>query len=188
MPKPVNVKILQVRLRVAERLLTQDPRHRQRPGCPIPTPRSAPAARVLLKPEPSAAAKDAAKEAAGEEANSDESLETFVALAVENADAPVAILDVSGTPPGFVIYYANAPCRRPRSSAARNSSASRWPRSRRGRPEFIDMVVGYIDQGSIVSHAPLWSHTRQTVPVHLSFYPIRTETGDVAQYLVVHHF
>ena len=51
-----------------------------------------------------------------------------------------------------------------------------------------DMVLGFIDQASIMSYAPLWSRTRQTVPVHLSFYPVRNGDSPITQYLVIHHF
>ncbi len=50
------------------------------------------------------------------------------------------------------------------------------------------MVVGFIDQGSSISYAPLFSRTRQSVPVHLSFYPIRGGDGPITHYLVIHHF
>ena len=50
------------------------------------------------------------------------------------------------------------------------------------------MVLSFIERGSVVSYVPLWSQTRQTVPVHLSFYPIRGEGDKVDHYLVIHHF
>jgi hypothetical protein len=55
-------------------------------------------------------------------------------------------------------------------------------------PEFLAMVLSYINRGAILSHVPLWSKTRQQVPVHLSFYPIHADDGSVQQYLVIHHF
>ena len=52
-------------------------------------------------------------------------------------------------------------------------------------PEFLAMVLGFIERGAIVSYVPLWSETRQAVPVHLSFYPIHGE-GDVVESLSRH--
>jgi len=51
------------------------------------------------------------------------------------------------------------------------------------------MVLSFVERGAIVSYVPLWSQTRQAVPVHLSFYPIRGAEGEaVNHYLVIHHF
>ena len=55
-------------------------------------------------------------------------------------------------------------------------------------PEFLKMTLGYVHRGAILSHVPLWSRTRQAVPVHLSFYPIRAEDDTAKLYLVIHHF
>ena len=55
-------------------------------------------------------------------------------------------------------------------------------------PEFLTMFLSYINRGALLSHVPLWSTTRQQVPVHLSFYPIHLNDGTVTQYLVIHHF
>ncbi len=55
-------------------------------------------------------------------------------------------------------------------------------------PEFLTMVLSFIERGAIVSYVPLWSQTRQAVPVHLSFYPIRGESDKINHYLVIHHF
>jgi hypothetical protein len=50
------------------------------------------------------------------------------------------------------------------------------------------MVLTYVDRGTILSHVPLWSRTHQSLPVHLSFYPIRAEDDTTRHYLVIHHF
>jgi len=55
-------------------------------------------------------------------------------------------------------------------------------------PEFLKMVLGSIRRESSLSHVPLWSKTRQSVPVHLSFFPVRAADDSVRNYLVIHHF
>src|SRR5271156_1363610 len=85
MPKPVNVKVLQVRLRVAERLLLQAPtqaRSRGAPGSgPIPAV-TAPAMHADQDEIP------AAQNGASPE-------ESLIGAAVEQADAPIALIDVT---------------------------------------------------------------------------------------------
>jgi CheY-like chemotaxis protein len=178
MPKPVNVKILHVRLRVAQRLLSQArsgtasaslrltanvaPVAPPKVEAPAPTP-PAPAEPALPEPHP-------------------------VALAIECADAPIAILDVAGAHPSFNVVYANASLAQTTSSTPEELIGQSLAEIEAWTPEFVNMLLGFIDQGSIVSYAPLWSRTRQSVPVHLSFYPIRTDEGPITQYLVIHHF
>jgi CheY-like chemotaxis protein len=165
MPKPVNVKILHVRLRVAEKLLS----HAKSGTASGRTTIAAPAA-----PAP-------AKE--GEPTTG-----SLVATAIELADAPIAILDVGGAHPTFNITYANAALSQTTSFAPEELIGQSLAEIEAWTPEFINMVVGFVDQGSIVSYAPLWSRTRQAVPVHLSFYPVRDGTAPITQYLVIHHF
>jgi hypothetical protein len=172
MPKPVNVKILQVRLRVAERMLSHGSpaSGRVTMGLP-PAPVSAP------KPPEPAPVSDGTNE-----------LALQIAAGIEHAEAPIAFLDVGGPEPTFGISYANtamcAMTQADRGALEGKSLATieAWT------PEFITMVSDFIERGSIVSYVPLWSHTRQDVPVHLSFYPIRGEGDEVGSYLVIHHF
>ncbi len=103
---------------------------------------------------------------------------------IELADVPIAVVDVSGDIPSFLIVYANsamASFSQGQIEGLSLSDLEAWT------PEFLKMTMGYIHRGSILSHVPLWSNTRQAVPVHLSFYPIHGgET--VTHYLVIHHF
>jgi CheY-like chemotaxis protein len=164
MPKPVNVKILQVRLRVAERLLA----HAQSGGG---APSVTGSGRVILNPD------------AGSNRR-----QNLIAAAIENADAPISIVEVGGGEPSFQIAYANAAM----SSTTQYSQDQLTGKSladlEAWTPEFLAMALSFIERGDIVSYVPLWSHTRQAVPVHLSFYPIRTENDQINQYLVIHHF
>jgi CheY-like chemotaxis protein len=169
MPKPVNVKILQVRLRVAERLLYQ-----ARSGTASTSLRMA-----------AAAAKSAGDTSSVSLASEENKL---VAAAIESADAPIAILDVAGAHPTFNIVYANTSLAQTTSSAPGDLVGQSLAEIEAWTPEFVDMVLGFIDQASIMSYAPLWSRTRQTVPVHLSFYPVRNGDSPITQYLVIHHF
>ncbi len=100
MPKPVNVKILHVRLRVAERLLSH-----ARPTA-SGTVRPPTASLPVAKPEgnvPDAAPKSATRAPEVDPAAS------LVASSVEYADAPIAILDVAG--PSAHLRYRLRQCR-----------------------------------------------------------------------------
>jgi PAS domain-containing protein len=171
MPKPVNVKILQVRLRVAERLLA----HAQSGGGP---PSATSSGRILVNPNliPVTEAKEV------------DPRQGLIASSIEYADAPITILEVSGDQPSFNIVYANSAM----SSTTQYSQAELEGKSlaelEAWTPEFLAMVLSFIQRGAIVSYVPLWSATRQAVPVHLSFYPIRGENDQVSHYLVIHHF
>ena len=169
MPKPVNVKILQVRLRVAERLLSQA--------------RSGTGSTTLRLPMASVAAPKPTADAAPPN-----EITNLVASAIEFADAPIAILDVAGAHPSFNMIYANTALAQTTSSTPEELVGQSLAEIEAWTPEFISMLVGFIDQGSIMSYAPLWSRTRQTVPVHLSFYPVRDGDAPITQYLVIHHF
>ena len=170
MPKPVNVKILQVRLRVAERLLA----HAHTGG-------TATASGRIPAPAAEAAAPDPAKEEA-------DAFNAMIASSIEYADAPITILDVSGPNPSFQITYSNAAM----SSTTQYSQAELMGKSlaelEAWTEEFLTMVLSFISRGSVVSYVPLWSQTRQAVPVHLSFYPIRSANEQIDHYLVIHHF
>ena len=164
MPKPVNVKILQVRLRVAERLLAH-----ARSGGGITG-----SGRVVL-------ASDATKTAA-------DPRQSLIADAIEHADAPVAILEVGGPAPSFKIVYANDAMSSTTQFAQAELTGKSLAELEAWTPEFLAMILSFIELGTVVSFVPLWSHTRQTVPVHLSFYPIRVEGDQINHYLVIHHF
>ena len=175
MPKPVNVKILHVRLRVAERLLAQG--------------RSATSSSALPKPKPDDAAPESAdKPKDAPDVTAADPITSLVASSIEYADAPIAVLDVAGPQPTFNIVYSNASLSQTTSLKAEELVGQSLAEIEAWTPEFTSMVVGYIDQGASISHAPLWSRTRQSVPVHLSFYPIRGGDGPVTHYLVIHHF
>jgi CheY-like chemotaxis protein len=164
MPKPVNVKILQIRLRVAERLLA----HAQSGGGTTSS------GRVILNPD-----------AGGADGNARQNL---IAAAIENADAPIAILEVGGAEPSFQIAFANAAMSSTTQYTQEELAGKSLADLEAWTPEFLAMVLSFIERGAIVSFVPLWSQTRQAVPVHLSFYPIRGENDLVTQYLVIHHF
>jgi CheY-like chemotaxis protein len=163
MPKPVNVKILHVRLRVAERLLAH-----------AHSGLTTPSGRVVLSPDKPQPEIDP--------------LQTLIASSIEYADAPISILDVGGEKPSFQIVYANAAMTSTTQYSQKELTGKSLAELEAWTPEFLNMVLSFIQQGSVVSYVPLWSQTRQTVPVHLSFYPIRGENDQVNHYLVIHHF
>jgi CheY-like chemotaxis protein len=164
MSKPVNVKILQVRLRVAERLLA----HAQSGGGVTGS------GRVVLTPD-----------AGVEEVDP---LQSLIAGAIEHADAPIAILEVGGADPSFQIVYANVAMSSSTQITQEELAGKSLADLEAWTPEFLAMILGFIERGDIVSYVPLWSKTRRTAPVHLSFYPIRAENDQVNHYLVIHHF
>ncbi len=177
MPKPVNVKILQVRLRVAERLLA----HAQ--TGPIPTTTTTASGRVVVADADAPAAPVAAP--ANDESNA---LQSLIASSIEYADAPITIIEVTGATPSFEIIYANAAMSSTTQYSQEQLSGKSLAELEAWTPEFLSMILSFIERGAIISHVPLWSATRQAVPVHLSFYPIRAENDQINQYLVIHHF
>jgi YesN/AraC family two-component response regulator len=162
MPKPVNVKILQVRLRVAEKLLSHAHASPTASGRVAATP-AAPAPEV-------------------------DPLQSLIASSIEYADAPISIVEVAGEKPTYQIIYANAAMSATTQYTQEQLNGKSLGELEAWTPEFVTMINGFIERGAIVSHVPLWSETRQAVPVHLSFYPIRAEGDQVNQYLVIHHF
>ena len=169
MPKPVNVKILQVRLRVAERLLA----HAQS-GLGATTATSS--GRIVLTPS-----HDAPK-------TEIDPLQSLIASSIEHADAPIAILEVAGAQPSFNIVYANSAMSSTTQYAQEHLTGKSLADLEAWTPEFLSMVLSFIERGAIVSYVPLWSQTRQAVPVHLSFYPVRSGIDQINHYLVIHHF
>jgi CheY-like chemotaxis protein len=175
MPKPVNVKILQVRLRVAERLLAQA--HSHAPGTSTTA-----SGRVV---NPNAQAELALSTPAPPEPDP---LQSLIASSIEYADAPISIVEVAGEKPSYQIIYANAAMSATTQYTQEQLNGKSLAELEGWTEEFMTMINDYIARGAIVSHVPLWSETRQTVPVHLSFYPIRAEGDQINQYLVIHHF
>ena len=169
MPKPVNVKILQVRLRVAERLLA----HALAGGGTNTVTGSG---RLALGPDAGGAGKET------------HATSNLISNAVENADVPITILDVGGANPSFKIVYANSAMYSTTQHTQEELTGKSLADLEAWTPEFLAMVLEFIQRGAIVSYVPLWSQTPQAVPVHLSFYPIRTEVDQIDHYLVVHHF
>jgi CheY-like chemotaxis protein len=171
MPKPVNVKILQVRLRVAERLLAAAKSHPHgattASGRIVDPTQPAPAAPVMAEPDP---------------------LSSLIASSIEYADAPISIVDTASVPPSFQVVYANAAMSATTQYTQDQLTGKSLADLEGWTAEFVTMIVSFIERGAIVSHVPLWSETRQAVPVHLSFYPIRAEGDQVNSYLVIHHF
>jgi CheY-like chemotaxis protein len=165
MAKPVNVKVLQVRLRVAERLLAQ-----AQPGAAPTAPPAAPAPVVQ------------------QVVAADNSREAMIGLAIDKADTPLALIDISENPEDFKIVYANLAMTESSQYPYDELMGKSLAELEAWTPEFLKMTLSYINRGAIISHVPLWSKTRQQVPVHLSFYPIHEDDGTFRMYLVVHHF
>jgi CheY-like chemotaxis protein len=160
MPKPVNVKILHVRLLVAERLIS----HAKSSDAPLRQNGFTPAANGTLGPR-----------------------EALVTSAFENTEAPMAVVEASGLDPTFRILYTNE---------SMGSTTKFTPEQLLGKSladleawttEFLDMVVGFVSRGALLSYVPMWTRTRQDFQVYLSFYPIRKDDEPITHYLVIHH-
>jgi CheY-like chemotaxis protein len=171
MPKPVNVKILQVRLRVAERLLAHAQSH----------PSGTTASGRIINPTPT-------DETPSAPVAEPDPLQSLIASSIEYADAPISIVEVAGDQPNFQIIYANAAMSATTQYTQEQLNGKSLAEIEGWTSEFLAMIVGFVERGAIVSHVPLWSETRQAVPVHLSFYPIRAEGDQINHYLVIHHF
>jgi CheY-like chemotaxis protein len=174
MPKPVNVKVLQVRLRVAERMLSQAKNAGgQAAGTHPPAPIEAD---VPDGDHPAAAL------------NGGNPQDSQISLAIEQADAPIALVEVGDDARNFQIVYANSAMTSTTQFEHDQLMGKSLADLEAWTPEFLKMVLAYVDRGAILSHVPLWSRTHQSLPVHLSFYPIRAEDDTATQYLVIHHF
>ena len=176
MPKPVNVKVLQVRLRVAERLLSQ-----AQTGSPASTVAS------VFRPAPADAQGEPLSPWVLPHGPLD-TREAQIGFAIENADAPIALLDTSGDQPSFQIVYANEAMTSTTEFTYEQLMGKSLADLEAWTPEFLKMVLNYIQRGAILSYVPLWSRTRQAAPVHLSFYPVRSEDQAEKNYMVIHHF
>jgi CheY-like chemotaxis protein len=176
MAKPVNVKVLHVRLRVAERLLSQANTSNGNTTAAAGSP-PAPAQPALA---------DAGNASEAPAVNN--TREAMIGLAIDQADAPIAIIDIDQEPEAFRISYANIAMTESSQYEYTELMGKSLAEMEAWTPEFLSMILGYINRGAIISHVPLWSKTRQQVPVHLSFYPINADDGTIKQYLVIHHF
>jgi CheY-like chemotaxis protein len=164
MPKPVNVKILHVRLRVAERLLSQA---------------SISASGRIVSPEVAATAAPAGPDPDGPE--------MMIASAIEATEAPIAIVQAGADDPSFQIIYSNAAMTSTTEFQQDELVGKSLAELEAWTPEFLKMAMGFIGRGAVLSHVPLWSKTRQDVPIYLSFCPIRGQDNAVTHYLVIHH-
>jgi len=154
MSKPVNVKILQVRLRVAERLLA----HSSNGGGSAPTPA------LAIDPR-----------------------QSLIASAIDQTDVPVALVEAGVNNPSFRIIYANAAMTVTTQYAQDQLIGQSLAAMEAWTDEFMETVLGHINQGMTLAHVPLGSNTQQEITVHLSFYPVRSGDEPVGHYLVVHH-
>ena len=160
MPKPVNVKILHVRLLVAERLIS----HAKNNDTPIKQNGLAAATNGTLGPR-----------------------ETLVNSAFENTEAPMAVVEASGLDPTFRILYTNESMGSTTKFTAEQLLGKSLADLEAWTTEFLDMVVGFVSRGALLSYVPMWTRTRQDFQVYLSFYPIRRDDEPITHYLVIHH-
>lgn len=179
MSKPVNVKVLQVRLRVAERLLMQA-QAQALTGISSATspPGGDVASGVAVSPGTGAAQAD----------GGGNRRQSMIGLAIDQTDAPIALVDADGLNPTFQIIYANSAMTSTTQFDQEQLIGKSLAELEAWTPEFLKMILSYIRRDAILSYAPLWSRTQQTVPVHLSFYPVHSEDPAVKYYLVIHHF
>jgi CheY-like chemotaxis protein len=166
MPKPVNVKILHVRLLVAERLIA----HAKTNG---------------------AAEKGTGPGLLGAGLSGGRSIrdprDAVVTDAFENSDAPMAVVEAVGLDPTFRILYTNASMGFTTKFTPDQLIGKSLADLEAWTTEFIDMVVGFVSRGALLSYVPMWTRTRQDFQVYLSFYPIRKDDEAVTHYLVIHH-
>jgi hypothetical protein len=179
MPKPVNVKVLQVRLRVAERLLSQA----QAGGGANANVNAEPAAAPVAAPVPLPIADGVAP---GEAARLSPR-HLMIADSIENAEVPVAFVAADGADSDFKILYSNAAMTLTTQFSPEQLVGKSLSDLEAWTPEFMKMILEYVSRGAILSHVPMWSRTRQEFQVYLSFYPVRVGDNPVTQYIVIHH-
>jgi CheY-like chemotaxis protein len=162
MPKPVNVKILHVRLLVAERLIS----HAKANDAPIKQAGSLATAATngTLGPR-----------------------ETLITSAFEHSEAPMAVVEAVGLDPTFRILYTNESMGFTTKFTTEQLVGKSLADLEAWTTEFIDMVVGFVSRGALLSYVPMWTRTRQDFQVYLSFYPIRENEDSISHYLVIHH-
>ncbi len=161
MPKPVNVKILHVRLLVAERLIS----HAKANDGPAPQ-NGLPATKGdgMLGPR-----------------------EALITSAFEHSEAPMAVVEAVGLDPTFRILYTNESMGFTTKFTTEQLVGKSLADLEAWTTEFIDMVVGFVSRGALLSYVPMWTRTRQDFQVYLSFYPIRQGDDSISHYLVIHH-
>jgi CheY-like chemotaxis protein len=164
MPKPVNVKILHVRLRVAEKMLTQ-----------------------ALAGETGRVKTVAPAPAAAENGAEVDPRQALIASAIEATDAPIAVVEAGGDDPTFRIIYTNLAMAETTQFDEDELIGKSLAELEAWTPEFLDMACGFVGRGAVLSHVPLWSKTKQQGEVYLSFCPIRDGDAPISHYLVVHH-
>ena len=179
MPKPVNVKVLQVRLRVAERLLAQAQAGVATAAPPIP---------ASVAPPPPVAEPAPPGPPQIEYVTVSDPRENQIATAIEQTDAPIALVEIGEGDASFRLIYANSAMTESTQFDYEQLMGKSLADLEAWTPEFLKMTLGYVHRGAILSHVPLWSRTRQPVPVHLSFYPVRADDDTAKHYLVIHHF
>lgn len=170
MPKPVNVKILHVRLRVAERLLSMA---QANSGGPAPAPG--------VSGEPSGAV---GMPTGG---NTGDPHQALIASAVEQTDVPIAVVEAGGEDASFRVLYTNAAMSVTTGFDQEQMLGKSLADLEAWTPEFLKMALGFTSRGASLSHVPLWSKTRQEFPIYLSFCPVTSGEQQVAHYLVIHH-
>ena len=169
MPKPVNVKILHVRLRVAERLLSLA----QAGGGPAPGP-SVTGGPSMGVGEPAGG-------------NTGDPHQALIASAVEQTDVPIAVVEAGGEDASFRVLYTNAAMSTTTGFDQEQMLGKSLADLEAWTPEFLKMALGFTGRGASLSHVPLWSKTRQEFPIYLSFCPVTSGEQQVAHYLVIHH-
>jgi DNA-binding response OmpR family regulator len=172
MPKPVNVKILHVRLRVAERMLAQA-QGGDTGKLKSPTVRVVPTPKVVAPPETNGAEVDPRQ--------------ALIASAIEATDAPIAVVEAGGDDPTFRIIYTNLAMAETTQFDEEQLVGKSLAELEAWTPEFLDMASSFVGRGAVLSNVPLWSKSRQEFPVYLSFCPIRDGDAPISHYLVVHH-
>jgi CheY-like chemotaxis protein len=214
MPKPVNVKVLQVRLRVAERLLA----HARAGGGSGGTSANASGDHVaaitaavqaavaeakanhtnemdaaiaaavaevkanIPETTPAAPASEPAEEGAELDPH-----QALIAWAVEQTDAPVALVEAGGGNNSFEVLYANGAMTLTTGYEREQLIGQSLADLEAWTDDFRNMVIGDVEAGMALNHIPLWSKTRQESPVYLSFLPVQSGEEAVKHYLVVHH-
>lgn len=228
MPKPVNVKVLHVRLRVAERLLSQAASGGAAPPPVVDNTAaiSAAVASALAEAEAkhatavsnavaaalaendarhaddvsdavTAAVANAIAEAEARHAASGggggeggapvDPHQALIAWAVEQTDAPFALVEAGGGNESFMVLYANGSMtlttgfEREQLIGKSLSELEAWT------DDFLKMVLSSVERGALLNHVPLWSKTKQDFQIYLSFLPVQSGEEHVKHYLVVHH-
>ncbi len=175
MPKPVNVKILHIRLKFAERLLAH----------------IGPAANSGGGGGGSSTGGSSSSNGGGNGSGGggevSDPRQAFIASTIEQTDAPLAVVEVGGATPSFQIVYTNVAMTSITQFTQEQLVGKSLAELEAWTPEFLQMTLGSISQAAPLSHVPLWSRVRQDNAIYMSFYPVLTDGGPVTHYLVIHH-